>query len=210
MDIEGGRSEYVLGQLDEASVDTNPILELRKWIQHAVDAQVVEPTAMALATVSEQGNPSVRMVLLRGIDDAGLCFYTNYDSRKACELGATHRAAVCFWWGQLERQIRVEGRVERLTEEESAAYFSTRPKASQIAAHASPQSQVLLDRDELDRLYQAAVARYPDEVPKPDNWGGYRLVPDAFEFWQGRRSRLHDRLRYRQEPGLWIVERLAP
>lgn len=210
MDIEGGRSEYVLGQLDEASIDPDPINELRKWVHHAVAAQVVEPTAMALATVSEQGSPSVRMVLLRGIDDAGLCFFTNYESRKASELDATLRAAVCLWWGQLERQVRVEGRIERLTEQESVDYFTTRPKASQIAAHASPQSRILADREELDDLYRAAVARYPGNVPRPKNWGGYRLLPEAFEFWQGRRSRLHDRLRYRQESGLWVVERLAP
>lgn len=210
MDIEGGRSDYALGQLDESTLEDDPIAELRKWVQLAVASNVTEPAAMALATVGEDGRPSVRMVLLRAIDERGLSFFTNYESRKASELDTNPFAALSMWWGSLERQIRVEGSVERLSAEESTNYFLTRPRASQLAAHASPQSQVIPNRQVLESLVQNAADQFQDEVPKPDNWGGYRIVPDVFEFWQGRRSRLHDRIRYRRIGASWQTERLAP
>jgi pyridoxamine 5'-phosphate oxidase len=166
---------------------------------------------MVVATVSPRGVPSARMVLLKGMDARGFVFFTNYESRKAGELDENPACALLFPWHPLERQVRIEGRAARLDDEESAAYFGTRPRGSQIGAWASPQSQVVGSRAELDERYAAAQARFGDgEVPRPPYWGGYRDAPEAVEFWQGRRGRMHDRLRYRRADGSWVIERLAP
>jgi pyridoxamine 5'-phosphate oxidase len=170
--------------------------------------------AMTLATVSAQGQPSARIVLLKGLDERGFAFFTNYDSRKGAELEGNPRCALLFPWQDLERQVRVEGTVARLSGEENAAYFRTRPRASQLGAWASPQSRTVGSRAELDHLYDEAATRFPEgsDVPLPPHWGGYLVTPEVVEFWQGRRGRMHDRLRYRraEERGGWLVERLAP
>jgi pyridoxamine 5'-phosphate oxidase len=169
------------------------------------------PQAMALATTGHGGRPAVRMVLMKGFDAAGFVFYTNYRSRKGGELARNARASLLFWWGSLERQVRIEGKVTKVTRRESDEYFSTRPRGSQLGAWASPQSAKLAGRAALDRAYAAAHARYAAAVPRPPYWGGYRLAPEAIEFWQGRKDRLHDRIVYRRgRNGTWVIERLAP
>jgi pyridoxamine 5'-phosphate oxidase len=166
---------------------------------------------MTLATATPDGRPSARMVLLRGFDERGFCFYSNYESRKAAELAANPRAALVFWWDALERQVRIEGRIERTTREESEAYFHSRPPGSQLSAAASPQSRVIEDRAMLEeRVRRLATDSHNGQVPLPDFWGGYRLAPEVVEFWQGRPNRLHDRLRYRRAGDAWKIERLAP
>ena len=194
-----------------AALDTDPLVELRRWLDEAREAGLHEPEAMALATATPSGAPSVRMVLLRGLDERGLTFFTNYESRKAEELAANPDAAVVLNWGPpLRRQARVEGRVERLTEEESLAYFRTRGRESRLGAWASPQSRPLADRAELDERYAAVEERFPEDVPLPPFWGGYRLVPEAVELWQNRPNRLHDRARYERVGDGWTRVRLAP
>ena len=196
-----------------AALDPDPLVELRRWLEEAREAGLHEPEAMALATATPAGAPSVRMVLLRGLDERGLSFFTNYESRKADELAANPDAAVVLNWGPpLRRQARVEGRVERLTEEESLAYFRTRGRESRLGAWASPQSRPLADRAELDDRYAAADARFADvrDVPLPPFWGGFRLVPRAFELWENRPNRLHDRARYERVGDGWSRVRLAP
>ena len=171
----------------------------------------IDPTAMALATATRDGRPSVRTVLLKGLDGGGFVFYTNYESRKAREIDDTHRASLLFYWPSVSRQVRIEGTIERVTDAESDAYFATRPFESQIAALVSPQSDPIAHREVLDALFAEARARYaPGAVPRPGFWGGYRVVPAEIEFWQGRENRLHDRLRYRRQGDIWIRERLAP
>lgn len=209
------RQEYAAGGLAEKDLEGEPIAMFRRWLRDVVAAGLHEPNAMVVATVAPDGQPSARMVLLKGLDERGFVFFTNYDSRKGAELAANARCALLFPWQDLERQVRVEGTVERLADEENAAYFRTRPRASQLGAWASPQSRVVGSRGELDRLYDEVGTRFPDgaEVPLPPHWGGYLVVPGAVEFWQGRRGRMHDRLRYRREDGEgagWTVERLAP
>jgi pyridoxamine 5'-phosphate oxidase len=198
--------------LAEGDVDPDPVVQFGRWLGDAQAAGLVEPTATTLATATADGRPSARMVLLRGVDQRGFVFYTNYESRKAAELAANPRAALVFWWGELQRQVRVEGRVEKTSQEESAAYFATRPLGSRLSAWASPQSQVIPGRAVLDRRVAELAAAYPGgDVPLPPFWGGYRLVHEVVELWRGRPNRLHDRLRYtRAEGGGWRVERLAP
>ncbi|MFZ4637418.1 MAG: pyridoxamine 5'-phosphate oxidase [Pirellulales bacterium] len=207
------RKEYEQATLDETTVARDPIRQFAAWYDDAVAAGVPEPEAMTLATATPAGRPSARVVLLRGFDARGFCFYTNYGSHKGRELTANPHAALTFHWPDLERQIRIEGRVERTTAAESDEYFRTRPSTSRIGAWSSPQSEVISDRGSLEALFARFRADHPDDsaIPRPPNWGGFRVVPERIEFWQGRPSRLHDRLRFRRDAdGAWTLERLAP
>jgi len=205
------RREYGDSGLDHPDLAADPMVMFRHWLHDAVVAGLHEPNAMVVSTVSAQGRPSSRMVLLKGVDDSGLVFYTNYDSRKGDELSGNPHCAVLFPWHDLQRQVRVEGKAERISREESEHYFATRPRASQLGAWASPQSKVVESRDELERGYREVEDRFDSvDVPLPENWGGYLVVPEAVEFWQGRRGRMHDRLVYRRVGQGWATARLAP
>jgi len=198
-------------ELRESAVDPDPLEQFRRWYAEAEATGMRAPQAMALATAAVDGAPSVRMVLLKGADERGFVFFTGYVSRKAAELDANPRAALLFHWEALGRQARIEGPVERVAGQESDAYFATRPRGAQLAAAASQQSSVLRDRAEIDdRVAELAREHEGSDVRRPDHWGGYRLVPDAYEFWQHRDDRMHDRLRYRRSDGGWVVERLSP
>lgn len=212
MTVAGLRTEYTRGGLLETDLDPDPIRQFAAWFAAAQDARVPEPNAMALATASPDGVPSARMVLLKGFDERGFVFYTNYESQKGGNLSENPRAALLFFWEPLQRQVRITGPVARLTREESAAYFHSRPVGSQLGALASHQSRVVPNREALEAAYARLAAEYESaEIPLPDYWGGYRVVPETIEFWQGRPNRLHDRLRYvRQPDGPWRIERLAP
>ncbi|MDQ3865245.1 MAG: pyridoxamine 5'-phosphate oxidase [Actinomycetota bacterium] len=195
----------------EADVRADPLRQFEVWFADAGAAGVRLPEAMVLATATAQGLPSARMVLLKGVDGGGFVFFTNYESRKGRELGENPFAALVFYWDALGRQVRVEGNVERIADTESDSYFRTRPLASRIGAWASPQSETIESREALERLVAEVEARFPGgEVPRPPLWGGFRLVPDALEFWQHRESRLHDRIRYERRGAEWVIERLAP
>ncbi len=205
------RADYTFAGLREADLEPDPHAMFLRWFGEAQDAGVVEPNAMVLATVSPDARPSARTVLLKGVSEAGFVFFTNYESRKAHELDAGPHCALLFGWYQLQRQVRVEGTVRRTTREETAAYFASRPRDSQLGAWASPQSSVVGSREELDAMYAAVADRFAGEdVPAPDHWGGYLVMPEAMEFWQGRSGRMHDRLRYRRGGDGWVIERLAP
>ncbi|HRF22444.1 pyridoxamine 5'-phosphate oxidase [Comamonas denitrificans] len=208
------RKSYGRAELNEASTPANPLELFAQWLQEAINAQLPEPNAMTLATVSSAMRPSTRVVLIKGFDARGIVWYTNYQSRKAQELAATPFAALQFHWVELERVVRIEGRVEKVSAEESDAYFHSRPLDSRIGAWASPQSQVIAGRSVLVTNAAKYGAQFLLNPPRPPHWGGYRLVPEQWEFWQGRKSRLHDRLRYRPEESApadaWVRERLAP
>ena len=205
------RKDYAMAALNEADVDADPIVQFEHWLNEAIKAELPEPTAMNLATVSADGRPAARIVLLKISDARGFAFFTNYDSDKGKDLAANPWAALTFHWVELERQVRISGKVEKALAEESDQYFYSRPRLSRIGASASPQSKVISDRGWLERQFAAIDAKFQDDVPRPLNWGGYRVVPDNIEFWQGRRSRLHDRLVYRRsENGAWNLNRLAP
>jgi pyridoxamine 5'-phosphate oxidase len=210
-DLSSVRIEYAAGSLDEATVPANPLLLFEQWYNEAQGAGLREPNAMALATASPDGQPSCRMVLLKGFDEQGFCFYTNYLSRKGEEIRANPKAALAIYWDVLERQVRIAGAVERLTAAESDAYFSTRPPKSRLGAAVSPQSTPIPARDWLEKRMADLAAKHPDGgIPRPENWGGYRVRPERIEFWQGRRDRLHDRILYTARPGGWTITRLAP
>ena len=206
------RQDYAQRGLRREELDPDPIRQFNAWLDEAVRHELVEPNAMTLATVDAAGQPWTRTVLLKVCDARGFVFFTNYESAKARQLAANARAAVTFWWGPLERQVNVTGVVSQVSRDESEGYFHSRPVASQLGAWASRQSDVLADRAQLERQFEEACARFADvEIPLPPHWGGCCLAPESVEFWQGRRSRLHDRLRYTREPGGdWKIERLSP
>lgn len=204
------RKDYALSSLDEREVDRDPFAQFRTWLAEAMAARCPEPTAMSLATVGANGRPSSRIVLLKEADARGFVFYTNYESRKGQDLAANPFGALMFHWVELERLVRIEGRIEKVEPEAADAYFAVRPVKSRVGAHASPQSRPIPDRAWLERSFAEAEARLGEEPPRPAHWGGYRLLPDSFEFWQGRRSRLHDRVVYRASGTDWTLGRLAP
>ncbi|MBX7103174.1 MAG: pyridoxamine 5'-phosphate oxidase [Gemmataceae bacterium] len=206
------RKDYQSGGLLEADAGADPFALFHRWFDEAVAAQVPEPNAMTLATATRDGVPSARIVLLKGLDARGFDFFTNYESRKGRELAANPKASLVFFWAPLERQVRIDGTVERVTPLESDEYFAVRPRGSRIGAWASPQSQVIPDRSLIESNAERFAAMYPGEaIPRPTNWGGFRLVPSVMEFWQGRASRLHDRLQYTRLPdGPWSRVRLGP
>jgi pyridoxamine 5'-phosphate oxidase len=213
MDIANLRKDYTKASLDVPDIDADPFRQFDGWMKQAIEAQVPEPTAMTLATVDRHGQPSARIVLLKGFDTSGFTLFTNYLSRKGRELASNPKAALLFHWVELERQVRIEGCIEKVPDEESDAYYVQRPLGSRIGAWASPQSDVIADRAVLEGRYAEAASRLGDQPQRPPYWGGYRLLPEAFEFWQGRSSRLHDRVRYLRSTrahASWLIDRLAP
>ena len=210
-EIANIRREWSSRKLDESNVSSNPFGQFSEWMREAIDADILDPNAMTLATADKSGVPSARIVLLKSIDEKGLVFYTNYESKKAKDLLENPRASVVLFWKELERQIRVIGTVEKISQKESEEYFTTRPYESQIGAWASKQSSELKGRESLEKKFVEIKSKYPEgKVPLPDFWGGFRIIPEQFEFWQGRPSRLHDRIAYFKEKVKWKIVRLAP
>ncbi|WP_019986958.1 pyridoxamine 5'-phosphate oxidase [Rudanella lutea] len=211
VEIADLRKEYTLNGLDRSDVLADPFAQFRQWFEAALGAGIPEPNAMHLATVGENGRPSGRIVLIKEVDSRGFVFYTNYESDKGHDLAANPVASLTFFYPELERQIRVEGVVEKVTPEESDIYFGSRPRGSQIGAWVSRQSTIIQNRDELTNRQNELETQFEGKpVPRPPHWGGYRVVPDLIEFWQGRPSRLHDRIRYRLVDGAWVIERVSP
>nr|WP_068889327.1 pyridoxamine 5'-phosphate oxidase [Pedobacter panaciterrae] len=209
--IQNLRQDYRSASLSENDVDSNPILQFKKWFQDAVSSQLYEPNVMTLATSDRFGKPTARIVLLKGIDEDGFVFYTNYESKKGQDIVENPQAALVFFWPELERQVRIEGMVSKVDAQASSDYFHSRPIGSQIGAAASPQSKVIIDRESLERKVEQLTTQYADqEIPRPLHWGGYLVEPTHLEFWQGRPSRLHDRIVYDLVEGSWIINRLAP
>lgn len=211
INIEAIRTDYRLLELDEKQVDKNPLIQFSTWFEQAVQADLEEVNAMTLATVGANGTPSARIVLLKDLEDNGFIFYTNYESNKGRELAANPNASLVFFWPVLQRQVRINGLVEKVSTETAENYFQSRPIGSQFGAWASPQSQVITDRKVLEQNLQSVVDKYKDQtIPKPPHWGGYKVIPTLIEFWQGRASRLHDRILYTKVGEEWKIERLAP
>ncbi len=211
MTIANLRKEYRLAALGEHDVTPDPTAQFQRWFQDAQDAHCNEPNAMTLATCTPDAYPSARMVLLKGVDARGFVFFTDYRSRKGQELADNPHAALCFFWHEVERQVRVSGAVQRITRAESLEYFESRPRGARVGAWVSHQSQVLASRDVLEREVEAMTDRFAEgDVPLPEHWGGFRVLPEEFEFWQGRESRLHDRIAYVRESGRWTHRRLSP
>ncbi len=211
MSIADLRRDYRARALSEADADADPIVQFRHWLDDAIRAELLDATAMTLATTTADGAPDARIVLLKDVNADGFTFFTNYESDKAAQLEARPRASLVFFWAELERQVRVAGTVSRASAAASDAYFASRPLDSQVGAWASPQSRVISGREVLEHAVADLVARYAgSSVPRPDHWGGYVVAPSAIEFWQGRPNRLHDRLRYRRSAGAWTIDRLAP
>jgi len=210
MRIADIRQEYMRAGLREKDAAADPIVQFERWFDDVLRADLPLPNAMTLATANAAGRPSARVVLLKGVDMRGFVFYTNYASRKGAELAANPYASLVFAWAPLERQVRIDGAIEKVSAEESDEYFASRPLGSRLGAWASPQSQVVTDRFALAKKVGAIVLRYGRNPPRPPHWGGYRVLPEAIEFWQGRRNRLHDRLLYTREAGAWKIVRLAP
>jgi pyridoxamine 5'-phosphate oxidase len=209
-DLAQLRNDYALKTLDEREADRDPMKQFGVWMAEAILARVPEPTAMTLATANRNGRPSARIVLLKGVDPRGFVFFTNYDSRKGKELARNPQAALTFLWKELERQVRIEGTVEKVSPGESSAYYATRPLGSRIGAWASPQSETIESRAWLEKRWDELGKQHGENPPLPPHWGGYRVIPDYLEFWQGRRSRLHDRVAYTRAEREWKIARLAP
>jgi pyridoxamine 5'-phosphate oxidase len=204
------RKSYEKAELNEEASHADPLKQFDQWLHEAIRAEIPEPNAMTLATISKENRPSTRPVLIKGYNERGIVWYTNYESRKGIELAGNPWAALQFHWVELERVVRIEGKVEKVSDKESDDYFKSRPFDHRIGAWASPQSQVIASRSVIEKAAGKFSAEYPKDPPRPKHWGGYRLKPELWEFWQGRKSRLHDRLRYRVESGRWTRERLAP
>lgn len=209
--INSLRHDFTKQTLDIKDVNADPVLQFEKWFKEAVNSKVNEPNAMGISTVSIEGKPSSRIVLLRNFDENGFIFYTNYNSKKGTDISKNPHAAVLFFWPELERQVRIEGTLRKQTSEESTRYFNSRPRESKLGAWTSEQSKPITDRSVLDKAYEENSKKFPDdEIPRPEYWGGYVLKPTSVEFWQGRASRLHDRILYTQEKENWKIERLSP
>jgi len=204
------RHEYGKAELNKPDVDSNPFIQFQKWFEHAIKMRLPDANAMTLATVSAAGKPSARILLLKSFGENGFCFFTNYNSRKATDIEANPYGALVFFWSELERQIRIEGKIEKLEPELSDEYFLERPVGSRTAASVSPQSKEIENRDSLNQMIKHFKESHSDHFTRPDSWGGYRLIPDLFEFWQGRENRLNDRIEYNLKNTRWKTRRLAP
>jgi pyridoxamine 5'-phosphate oxidase len=209
-DLKHMRQNYLRNQLLESNIDKNPFVQFKLWFEEVAESDIIEPNAMTIATATKDGIPSVRVVLLKEFDETGFTFFTNYKSRKGKELEENPNAALLFWWGLFERQIRIEGKIEKISRENSDAYFNVRPLKSRLGALTSNQSVIIENRQVLENKFSELEKKYGDNPPMPENWGGYKLIPSKFEFWQGRRDRLHDRIVYERIDNDWKIYRLSP